>query len=65
MGWGEGEEERRSDVGATAVKEGAKHNKRSVWRFHFLHGKYAIIQKQLPLLAFLLFPVAAKKYSFM
>ena len=52
-------------MGAIAMKEGAKHNKRSVWAFHFLHGKYAIIQKQLPLLAFLLFPVAAEKYSFM
>lgn len=54
-----------ADMKATAMKEGAKHNEVNLQGFHFLHGKYAIIKKQLPLQAFLLFPIEMKKYSFM
>lgn len=63
-----GEKGRRkegADVGGTATGEGAKYSEVNVQGFNFLHGKYAIIKKQLLLLAFLLFPIEAKKYSFM
>lgn len=65
VGGGEGRRRGRVDGRAMAMKEEAKHNEVNLQGFHFLHGKYAIIKKQLPLQAFLLFPIEMKKYSFM